>query len=113
MTQTGWLDKPEEWNGIPRQEHSKPGVLKAQLDWIIEHGGAGKPFLLKHVPMRDKHRLQKQTHNYRRDCGQYGFRFEVRQLPGHVKQAAQIREAYGEDGVGLWTVWTPIEQRAG
>ena len=107
----GWLDKPEEWNGIPREEHSKPGVLKAQLDWIIEQGGAGKPFLLKHVPMRDKHRLQKQASNYRRDYGQYGFRFEVRQLPGPVKQAARIREACGEDGVGLWTVWTPIEQR--
>jgi hypothetical protein len=113
MMHAGWLDTPEEWNGIPRDEHGKPGVLKAQLNWIITQRGAGKPFLLKHVPMRDKHRLQKQVHNYRREYGKAGFTFAVRQLPGHVKEAAPIRKAYGEGAVGRWTVWTPIEQRAG
>jgi hypothetical protein len=69
MMRTGWLDKPEEWTRIPREEQSRRGVLKARLDWIIEKGGAGKPYLLKHAPMSEKHRLQKQTHNYRgRGC---------------------------------------------
>jgi len=64
--------------------------------------------LLKQLPMRDKHKLQKQTHNYRRDYGKPGFTFEVRMLPRSVDQAARIRESYGEDAVGLWTLWTPI-----
>ena len=113
MTRTGWLERPEEWNGIPREEHSKPGVLKAQLDWIIEQGGAGKPYLLRHVPMHDKHRLQKQTHNYRRDYGKAGFSFEVRPLPSNAQQAMKTRETHGEDAVGLWTVWTPISNGQG
>jgi hypothetical protein len=99
------MERPEEWSGIPREEHSKPGVLKAQLDWIVEQGGAGRPFLLRHVPVSERHRLQKCAHNYRRDYGRYGFRFEVRQLPSNVQQAVEIRETHGEDAVGLFTVW--------
>jgi len=55
---TDWLEHPQEWRAIPREEHKPRGVLKALLDWIVDQGGAGKRYLLKHARMSEKHRCR-------------------------------------------------------
>lgn len=101
MTQTGWLEKPQEWRSIPGGEPEEPRrryPLKAQLDEIVRSGAAGRPFLLRKVPAGNTDKLRNSAKGYRHQYGKVGFRFAVRKLPS-------------EDMVGLWTVWQPPDAR--
>lgn len=102
MAQTGWLDQPQEWRGIPEEDRSRKrfgeSPLKDKLDVIVRQGAAGRPFLLRREALSDRKRLTNMAADYRRRYGKAGFGFEVRKLPD-------------EDGVGLWTVWQPPQER--
>jgi hypothetical protein len=102
MTQTGWLQAPQEWRGIPEEDRPRKrfaeSPLKDKLDVIVKADAAGRPFLLRREALSDRKRLTNMAADYRRRYGKAGFSFEVRKLPD-------------EDVVGLWTVWQPPRAR--
>src|SRR5690242_3492230 len=98
MTQTGWLDAPQEWRAIPEDDRPRrrfaESPLKDRLDLVVRSGKAGKPFLLRKVPLSERRRLTNATSDYRRRYAKVGFAFTVGPVPN-------------EDKVGVWVVWTP------
>lgn len=94
----GWLDQPQEWRAIPDDDRPRKrfaeSPLKDQLDVIVRHGAAGRPFLLRRERASERKRLGRSASDYRRRYGQAGFNFLVRPVPN-------------EDAVGVWVVWTP------
>ena len=99
MRQTGWLAEPQEWRAIPNEGNRRvfgESPLKDRLNWIVNAGKRGKPFLVRREPLDNRKRLKNAAAGYRRQYGKAGFTFEVRKLPG-------------EEAVGLWTVWKPPE----
>lgn len=102
----GWLDKPQEWKAIPKDDTPRRGFaspLKDRLDAIVKAGGAGRPWLLKQVPRSEVKRLRASASGYKRQYGKAGFTFSVRELPDTV----------GDSQVGLFTVWTPPQHASG
>jgi hypothetical protein len=98
MTQTGWLEQPQEWRAIPEDDRPRKrfaeSPLKDRLNGIVKAGAAGRPFLVRHVPASERRRLARSASDYRRRYGKAGFTFTVRPVPN-------------EDQVGVWVVWTP------
>jgi hypothetical protein len=100
MTQTGWLDQPQEWRAIPEDDRRfAEAPLKDRLNGIVKAGAAGRSFLLRKVPLSERKRLTNAASDYKRRYGKAGFEFRVVRIPD-------------TDQVGLWTVWKPTNPQS-